>query len=102
MNRKSFLIAMGAGATAGAFTGKPPWAQSGWIETGLRIVAGAGVGAALLWVAGRFLAFTLPFALFGAPSETLWHELPLVYVPFVTVIYGALLELDHDRPAAAA
>jgi hypothetical protein len=97
----SMLIAMGVGATAGALAGKPPWAQSGWLETGLRILAGAGIGAALLWLAGHFLAFTLPFSVFGAPSETLWHELPLVYIPFVTTIYAALLELDNDRVAAA-
>jgi hypothetical protein len=97
----SSLLAMGACATAGAYAGKPPWAQSGWLETALRIAVGTGAGAILLWVAGRFLAFTVPFVVFGAPSDTLWHELPLVYLPFVTAIFAALIELDHDpRPAA--
>jgi hypothetical protein len=97
----STLLAMGAGATAGGLAGKPPWAHSGWLETGLRIFLGMGLGAIFLWLAGRFLAFTVPFSVFGAPNETLWHELPLLYIPFVTSLYAALLELDNDGPARA-
>ncbi len=90
----STLLAGGAGATAAAFIGKPPWEQSGFLEPALRMIVGVALGAMLVFVASRFLSGEVPYALFGAPEGTLWFEMPALYVPFVTTIYGAFLGLE--------
>lgn len=90
----SALLAMGAGATAGAFLGRAPWHHSGLLESGLRIVIGLALGPLLLTLVGNFLPITVPFAVLEAPAGTLLHELPLLYVPLVTAVYGLLLGLE--------
>jgi hypothetical protein len=90
----STLIAMGGGATAAAFIGRAPWEQSGFIESALRMIVGVAIGAGLIFVASRYLAASIPYAFLGAPEDTLWHEMPVLYLPFVTTFYGAFLGLE--------
>lgn len=96
----SMLISGGAGATAAAIIGKPAWEHSGLLESALRMVIGVVLGVGLVFVASRFLSWTVPFALLGAPADTRWHEMPPLYVPLVTTLYGALLGLEAGGGAA--
>ncbi len=91
----AYLLAMGAGATAGVLGGKPPWRQDTWIESVLKAVAGLGVGALLYWIASTWLAFALPFALPGVAAGTPWTEVPMLVVSAVSVVFGTLVELDN-------
>jgi len=94
-----FLLAMGTGATAGIVCGKPPWRGGGWLEPALKSVFGLGVGALLFWGGSTFLSAPVPFALPGTAAETPWVEMPLLLLPVISTLYGAIVELDNtDRP----
>ncbi len=96
-----YLLAMGAGATAGILVGKPPWKQAAWIESLLKAVAGLGVGALIYWVSSKWGSFELPFAIPGVESGTAWTEVPLLFVTAVSAVFGTLIELDNtdeDEP----
>lgn len=95
-----YLVAMGAGATAGVLVGKPPWQQDAWIESVLKAVAGLAFGALLYWVTSTWAAFGVPFAFDGVAQGTPWTTLPLVVSALVALLFGALVELDHTGGGA--
>ncbi|MEM9070298.1 MAG: hypothetical protein AAGE52_17455 [Myxococcota bacterium] len=97
----AYLMAMGAGATAGILAGKPPWKQAAWIESVLKAVAGVGVGALAYWLGSRFGEFGLPLELPNVAAGTSWTEVPLVFVPAVSAVFGTLVELDNTDDDAA-
>ena len=97
-----YLVAMGVGATAGILAGRPPWLHEAWLESLHKGVFGLAVGASLYWVAGRFLAFDVGFALFGAPESTSWTALPLLYAPPIAVLFALIVELDNTAGGAAS
>ncbi len=100
-----YLLAMGAGATAGILVGKPPWKQAAWIESLLKALAGIGVGALLYWVSSKWGSFELPFAIPGVEAGTEWTEVPLLFVTAVSAVFGTLIELDNtdeDEPERGA
>jgi hypothetical protein len=91
------LVAMGVGATAGLFAGRPAWEQDSFVESLVRAVAGFAVGALVHVVGARFLSTPLPFAVLSAPSGTPWAEVPLIFLPPIGLVYGALVELARGR-----
>jgi hypothetical protein len=91
----AYLLAMGAGATAGLLGGKPPWRQDTWIESVLKAVAGLGVGALLYWVTSTWAAFGIPFALPDVAAGTPWTSVPLLVSTAVALVFGTLVELDN-------
>ncbi len=96
-----FALAAGAGALAGVFTGKPPWAPGGRIEAGLKAAFGAGLGVLAYWLGTKYGAVGLPLDIPAAAnaSEVLagtpWTEIPLTTVAAVAGVYGTLVELDN-------
>lgn len=90
-----YLLAMGAGATAGILAGTPPWKAEAWIEAVLKGLFGVGVGAGIYWLGSSFVAFGVPFALPNADAGTPWTQLPLVYASVIGAFYGAFVELDN-------
>ncbi|MEO0325055.1 MAG: hypothetical protein AAF447_18990 [Myxococcota bacterium] len=104
-----FALAAGAGAIAGVFTGKPPWAPGGQIEAGLKAAFGAGLGALAYWLGMNYGAVGLPLdipAAANAPAVlagTPWTEIPLTTVAAIAGAYGTLVELDNTPgPEGAA
>jgi hypothetical protein len=95
-----YLIAMGVGATAGILAGRPPWLHEAWLESLLKGVFGLAVGAALYWVATRFLTFNLAFGFFGAPESSAWTTLPLLYAPPIAMLFALIVELDNSSAAS--
>jgi hypothetical protein len=95
-----YLIAMGAGATAGIVAGRPPWQREAWLEGALKAVVGLLLGLGLHWLARTYAPWQLPFELLGAPEGTPWTDAPLLYAPVVAAFYGALVELDNAPGAA--
>ncbi|MCA9574625.1 MAG: hypothetical protein R3B40_18925 [Polyangiales bacterium] len=98
-----YLIAMGVGATAGILAGRPPWLHEAWIESLLKGVFGLAVGAAVYWVAVRFLTFEMAFDVFGAPASSPWTSLPLLYAPPIAMLFALIVELDNgasSKPGA--
>jgi len=91
----AYLIAMGAGATAGILAGKPPWRHAAWIESLLKAVAGLGIGALVYWLASSFADFQLPFAIPGVAEGHGWTEMPLLSSVAVAGLFGTLVELDN-------
>lgn len=96
-----YLIAMGVGATSGILAGRPPWLHEAWLESLLKGVFGLAVGAALYWVAGRFLSFDVAFGVFGAPASTAWTALPLLYAPPIAMLFALIVELDNTEGTLA-
>jgi len=93
-NLLGFLIAMGACATTGVLTGRAPWQAGAWIESLLKGIVGAGVGALLYWLGTKIGSFALPFDL-GLPEGTPWFAAPIVFAPAIASLYGAVIELDN-------
>ena len=90
-----YLLAMGAGASAGVLAGKPPWRQAAWIEGVLKAVAGLGVGALTYWASSKWLSFGLPGVLPGLEAGTPWTESTLLLPTVVSAAFGTLVELDN-------
>ena len=91
----AYLVAMGAGASAGVLTGKPPWQQAAWVESLLKAAAGLGVGALFYWAASKWAGFALPFNIPDVMPGTSWTNLPLIFSPAVAGVFGALVEADN-------
>lgn len=86
-----------AGALTGLVAGRPIWSPGARIEAWLKAVAGAFLGVGLLFLLRRYVGFdlTLPAALGqGSPGE-----LPLLALPAVAAVLGALFEVDHSGDA---
>ncbi len=97
----AYLLAMGAGATAGILAGKPPWKQQAWIESILKAVAGLGVGALTYWVAHRWLSAPLPPILPSVEAGTAWTESTLAITTAAATVFGTLVELDNTEDESA-
>ncbi|MCB9631595.1 MAG: hypothetical protein H6721_05575 [Sandaracinus sp.] len=98
----AYLLAMGAGASAGLLGGKPPWRQDTWIESVLKAVAGLGVGALLYWVTSTWVAIGLPLSFLGLEEGTPWTSHPLLMLPAVALVFGTLVELDNTDDGSTA
>ena len=97
-----YLLAMGAGATAGIIAGTPPWRAEAWLESVLKGLFGVGVGALLYWLASSFAAVEVPFALAGADAGSRWTAIPLLFAPIIAALYSAVVELDNTPPRVEA
>jgi hypothetical protein len=99
-----YLLAMGAGATAGVLAGKPPWQQEAWIEAILKAVAGLGFGALVFWLTSSYVPWTLPSATLGLPESTRLAHSVLVSMPLTAGLFGMLVSLDNtsDAPSSKA
>ncbi len=98
----AYLLAMGVGATTGVLTGKPPWRSQAWIESVLKGVAGIGVGALLYWLASKWGAFEIPFALPGVEAGTPWTTVPLLTAAGIGGAFGMVIELDNTDDGSDA
>jgi hypothetical protein len=90
-----YLLAMGAGATAGILAGKPVWRVGAWIESVLKALFGLGTGALVYFLGSTYGALEVPFALPGAESGALWTSQPLLYATLISGLFGSLVELDN-------
>lgn len=95
-----YLIAMGTGATAGIVAGRPPWLHEAWLESLLKGVFGLAVSAALYWAAVRFIPAQVSFSVFGAPEDTAWTSLPMLFAPPIAIIFALVVELDNNGAAS--
>ncbi|MEM7448791.1 MAG: hypothetical protein AAF355_11170 [Myxococcota bacterium] len=91
----NYLLSMGFGATAGVLLGTTPWRQKNWIESVLKSVGGVLFGALIYWTSCTFLSVTVPFDLPGIPAATEWTRTPILYGPWVTALFGSIVELDN-------
>lgn len=91
-----FLLAMGAGGTTGIFAGRPPWQEGAWIEAVLKGMVGVGLGALAYWGIAQ-APWLVPFP--GVDEPATLAGLPLVFLPAVAGVYGALVELDNTKSA---
>ena len=98
----AYLLAMGAGASAGILAGKPPWRAQALIESVLKAVAGLGVGALVYWLASKYLAFGLPMELPGLAEGTLWTEATMGISLAASAVFGTIVELDNTDDAKDA
>lgn len=89
-----YLLVMGAAGTTGVFAGKPPWREGAWVEALLKGLVGVGIGALLYWLGSTYGAIELPFP--GMPEATAWTGLPVIFLPAIAAVYGALVELDNS------
>ncbi|MCS6798373.1 MAG: hypothetical protein NZ898_07570 [Myxococcota bacterium] len=94
-----WLAAMGTGATAGILAGRPPWQQDAWFESVLKALGGIGFGALAYWGAG-YVSGSFPFSLPEVDPHTPWREIPLVSLPAIAALFGAIVELDHNESAS--
>jgi hypothetical protein len=94
-----YLLAMGAGGTTGVFAGRPPWSEGAWIEAALKGTVGVGLSALAYWGISTWAAFTVSLPGLGAPAP--WTGLPVLFLPAIAGVYGALVELDHTDEEAA-
>jgi len=95
----ALLAAAISGALAGLLVGRPLWAPNARVEAGLKALAGALLGAGVLLLVRRLLPvpITLPAELGAGPIG----ELPVVMLPLVAALLGALFEVDHTGDAAS-
>lgn len=91
----AYLLALGVGGTAGILGGHAPWRDGAWIVASVKALFGVGVAAALYWLASSYGAASVPWP--GASSPVPWTSVPLLFLPAIGAIYGALVELDHDE-----
>jgi len=96
-----YLLAMGAGATAGTLLGKPPWQQEAWIEAILKAVAGLGFGALVFWLGSSYVPWTWPSDLLGVPAGTPLAHVLLVVLPVTAGLFGTLVSLDNTGDASS-
>lgn len=88
-----------AGALVGVLVGRPIWHPGARIEAGLKAVTGGLLAVGLLLLVRRFLPFEL-----AAPSVLgvgLLGDLPMVSLPLLSAVLGALFEVDHTGEGAA-
>jgi len=97
-----YLLAMGAGATAGVLAGKPPWQQEAWIEAILKAVAGLGFGALVFWLTSSYIPWTLPSSVLDLPSGTPLAHTLLISMPLTAGLFGTLVSLDNTSDASAS
>jgi len=90
----AYLLALGVGGTAGIFGGRAPWKEGAWIEAAIKGLVGVCVAALLYWLASAYAARSIPWP--GASSPIPWTSIPLLFLPAIGAIFGALVELDHD------
>ncbi|MEM7609448.1 MAG: hypothetical protein AAF411_29225 [Myxococcota bacterium] len=97
----AYLLAMGAGATAGVLAGKPPWKHQAWIESVLKAVFGLAAGAGVYWASQQWLSFDLPFALAPLPAGTPWVESTFAIALAAATVFGTFVELDNTDEDSA-
>jgi hypothetical protein len=99
----AYIAAVVTGALVGLVAGKPIWAKDARIEAGAKAVAGALLGAGLLFAARRWLAFPLPFSLgaFGEAQPTLGLS-AIPSLALVAAVLGAFYEADNTPSAEGA
>jgi hypothetical protein len=97
----AYLAAAIAGAGTGAVAGKPIWASGAKIEAGLKSFFGALLAAGGLFALQRWgTGFTPSLAAVGGDGTVAVGDLPLVALPLVAGVLGALFGLDNtDEPA---
>lgn len=89
-----YLLCGAVGAVVGIFCGTPPWRQEAFWTWLLKGVFGFGIGAALFWVAGKFLGgLHLPLASLGVPDAPA-VQIPYLLGPAIGMIWGAFVEID--------
>lgn len=88
----AYLLAVLVGVLSGLVAGKPIWAQGARIEAGLKAVAGALLGAGLMYAVRRWLGLHLDLGQFGQGSV---GQLPIVSLPLIAAALSMLYELDN-------
>jgi hypothetical protein len=95
----AYAAALAVGAVTGLVAGKPMWRAGAGIEGTLKAIAGAGLGALVLWAWRRWASFPVDGASFGLGAGAA-GENPAASLVAVAVALALLFELD-DTPAPA-
>ncbi len=92
----AYLGAALAGVLAGLFAGRPIWAREAKIEAGLKAVAGAALGALVLFAVRRWLPYEVDLSAWQAGQGAL-GSLPVASLPIVSVVLSMLFDLDNTE-----
>ncbi len=95
----AYILAVVVGVVTGLIAGKPIWAKDARIEAGLKAVAGAVVGALLMFALRSWANISLDL---GAYGNGVIGELPIVALPMVATILALFYEVDNTGATAAA
>jgi len=92
----AYLGAALAGVLAGLIAGRPIWAREAKIEAGLKAVAGAALGALVLFAVRRWLPYDVDLSAWQAGQGAL-GSLPVTSLPIVSVVLSMLFDLDNTE-----
>jgi hypothetical protein len=100
----AYLSAALTGVLVGLVAGKPIWAKDAKIEAGMKALAGALVGAGLLYAARRWLTMEVPEPLArlsapaGAePAATTVGQLSTTSLALVAALLGGFFDADNTQ-----
>jgi hypothetical protein len=92
----AYLGAAVAGVVAGLVAGRPIWAREAKVEAGLKAVAGAALGALVLFAVRRWLPYEIDLSAWQAGQGAL-GSLPVASLPIVSVVLSLLFDLDNTE-----
>jgi hypothetical protein len=92
----AYLAAALAGVVAGLVAGRPIWAREAKIEAGLKAMAGAVLGALVLFAVRRWLPYEVDLTAWQAGQGAL-GSLPVASLPIVSVVLSMLFDLDNTE-----
>jgi hypothetical protein len=92
----AYLAAAVAGVLAGLFAGRPIWARGAKVEAGLKAVAGAALGAAVLFAVRRWLPYEVDLSAWQAGQGAI-GSLPAASLPIVSMVLALLFDLDNTE-----
>jgi hypothetical protein len=92
----AYLAAALAGVVAGLIAGRPIWAREAKVEAGLKAVAGAALGAVVLFAVRRWLPYEVDLSAWQAGQGAL-GSLPVASLPIVSVVLSMLFDLDNTE-----
>ncbi len=92
----AYLAAAVAGVVTGLVAGRPIWAREAKIEAGLKSVAGAVLGALVLFAVRRWLPYEIDLGAWHAGQGAL-GSLPVASLPIVSVVLSMVFDLDNTE-----